>query len=76
MNLCLVLDLYKQAQHIFSGLGDQVCPPEDAQWLVSTAWNRAALYPKLQRCDNAELWMGVALELLKHAPANNKSVTQ
>jgi len=46
-----------------------VYPQHEAQWLVCTAWNRGALYLKLQKYDNAELWMGVALELLKHVPA-------
>lgn len=72
MNVCQVLDLYKQAQQILSGLGNNVYPQDEAQWLVSTAWNRAVLYLKLQKCDNAELWMGVALELLKHVPAMEK----
>lgn len=67
--ICQVLDHYKQAQQIFSGLGDKLYPQDEAQWLVSTAWNRGALYMKLQQHDKAELWMGVALELLKHVPA-------
>jgi hypothetical protein len=69
MNLCQVLDLYKQAQKILSRLGNNVYPQDEAQWLVSTAWNRAALYLKLQKYENAELWIGVALELLNHVPA-------
>nr|PNR59206.1 hypothetical protein PHYPA_001997 [Physcomitrium patens] len=63
-----VLDLYKQAQQILLGLGNNLYPQDEAQWLVSTAWNRAALYLKLLKYDKAEIWMGVALELLKHVP--------
>ena len=69
MDLCQVLDLYKQAQQILSGLGNNMYPQVEAQWLVSTAWNRGALYLKLQKYETAELWMGLALELLKHVPA-------
>uniref|UniRef100_A0A7I4BLX4 Uncharacterized protein n=1 Tax=Physcomitrium patens TaxID=3218 RepID=A0A7I4BLX4_PHYPA len=50
-----VLDLYKHAQQILSGLGNNVYPQDEAQWLVSSAWNRAALYLKLQKYENAEL---------------------
>lgn len=68
MYLRQVLDLYKQAQQILLGLGNNLYPQDEAQWLVSTAWNRAALYLKLLKYDKAEIWMGVALELLKHVP--------
>lgn len=51
-----VLDLYKHAQQILSGLGNNVYPQDEAQWLVSSAWNRAALYLKLQKYENAELY--------------------
>jgi hypothetical protein len=51
------------------GLGSTVYPQDEAQWLVATAWNRSALYVKLLRFSEAELWMGVALDLLTHVPA-------
>ncbi|XP_024540453.1 TPR repeat-containing protein ZIP4 [Selaginella moellendorffii] len=64
-----VLKLYREAKHMLLGLQNGVYPSEEIQWLVSTAWNRAALQVKLSRLPGAEQWMNIALELLSHAPA-------
>lgn len=58
-----------QAKQILVGLSCGEYPKDEGQWLVSTAWNRAALQVKLRRFLEAEQWMGIALDLLKHVPA-------
>ncbi|KAJ7563573.1 hypothetical protein O6H91_03G115400 [Diphasiastrum complanatum] len=64
-----VLKLYNEANNILLGLSMDSYPKEEVQWLVSTAWNRAALHLKLLHLSDAQKWMELALDLLKHAPA-------
>ena len=65
-----VMSFYRQAHQILLGLGADVYPKEEIQWLISTAWNRGSLHARFSRFTMAEKWMNLALDMLKHiAPA-------
>ncbi|XP_062081375.1 TPR repeat-containing protein ZIP4 [Humulus lupulus] len=63
-----VYGMYKQAYRIMVGLKDGEFPIEEGKWLVTTAWNRAALPVKLGQIDVAKKWMSIGLELAMHVP--------
>lgn len=63
-----VYDMYKRAYRIMVGLKDGEYPIEEAKWLATTAWNRAAVPLRLGQIDVANKWMSVGLELAKHVP--------
>ncbi|XP_057861908.2 TPR repeat-containing protein ZIP4 isoform X2 [Cryptomeria japonica] len=62
------LGLYKQAHQIIIGMKSGEYPTEEAKWLVSTAWNRSSLHMRFNRLDEAEKWMRMGLDLVKHVP--------
>ncbi|KAF5207276.1 Tpr repeat-containing protein zip4, partial [Thalictrum thalictroides] len=55
--------MYKQAYQIMVGLKEGEFPSEEAKWLATTAWNRAALPVRLGQIDVAKKWMGIGREL-------------
>ncbi|KAH9535695.1 hypothetical protein CY35_17G066900 [Sphagnum magellanicum] len=64
------LSLYRQANQILLGLSSHdKYPRNEAQWLFTSAWNRARIHVKFLRFSEAEEWMGMGLELLKHVPS-------
>ena len=68
-----VLDLYIRAEEIVHGLQAGVYLKEEAQWLVSTAWNRGVMHSNFDEYDQAERWMEIAIKLRKFAPGMESS---
>jgi hypothetical protein len=46
---------YREAAALLAGVPPGAYPPEEAHWLVTSAWNRGALLAKLGRVDSAEV---------------------
>lgn len=63
------IKLYQQAKELLVGLPGSAYPDRELQWLVSTCWNRGAHQAKFLRCEAAEQYMRLALELLEHCPS-------
>ncbi|XP_030529769.1 TPR repeat-containing protein ZIP4 isoform X2 [Rhodamnia argentea] len=63
-----VHDLYKQAYRIMIGLKEGEYPTEEGKWLVTTAWNRAAIPICIGQIDVAKKWMKVGIELAGLVP--------
>lgn len=63
-----VYDLYKQAYHIMVGLKEGEYPTDEGKWLVTTAWNRAAIPVRLGQVIAAKKWMEIARELAGLVP--------
>eukprot|EP01018_Ginkgo_biloba_P014651 Gb_10795 [translate_table: standard] len=64
-----IVGMYKQAHQIIIGMKSGEYPIEEAKWLVSTAWNRSGIHVRFSRFDEAEMWMRMGLDLLKHVPS-------
>lgn len=62
-----MLRMYREASALLAGVPPGLYPPEEAHWLMTSAWNRGALLVKLGRAEAAEPLLKVGLELLKHA---------
>ncbi|KAL7152095.1 hypothetical protein ABFS83_04G074800 [Erythranthe nasuta] len=63
-----IIEMYKQAYRIMVGLKEGDYPIEEAKWLATTAWNRAALPVKMGRFESAKKWMNIGLELAVKVP--------
>ncbi|XP_051142240.1 TPR repeat-containing protein ZIP4 [Andrographis paniculata] len=63
-----VLEMYKQAYRIMVGLKEGEYPIEEAKWLATTAWNRAAGPVKMGQIELAKKWMCIGLELAVKVP--------
>ncbi|KAI4329920.1 hypothetical protein MLD38_028250 [Melastoma candidum] len=63
-----VYDLYKKAYHIMVGLKEGEYPTDEGKWLVTTAWNRAAIPVRLGQIVVAKKWMDLARELAGLVP--------
>ncbi|XP_073036812.1 TPR repeat-containing protein ZIP4-like [Primulina eburnea] len=61
-------EMYKQAYRIMVGLKEGEYPIEEAKWLATTAWNRAALPLKMGHVDSGKKWMSLGLELATKYP--------
>ncbi|KAH9315054.1 hypothetical protein KI387_023681 [Taxus chinensis] len=62
------LGVYRQAHQIIIGMKSGEYPTEEAKWLVSTAWNRSGIHVRFNRLGEAEKWMRMGLDLVKHVP--------
>ncbi len=62
-----LLRAFREAAALLAGVPPGAYPPEEAHWLVTSAWNRGALLAKLGRVESAEPLLKCGLELLKHA---------
>ncbi|KAL6522328.1 hypothetical protein OROHE_016881 [Orobanche hederae] len=63
-----IIEMYKHAYRIMVGLREGEYPVEEAKWLATTAWNRAAVPVKMGKMDMAKKWMNVGLELAMKVP--------
>ncbi|KAL8549151.1 hypothetical protein ACS0TY_008130 [Phlomoides rotata] len=63
-----MIEMYKKAYRIMVGLREGEYPIEEAKWLATTAWNRAALPVKLGQIELAKKWMNIGLELAMKFP--------
>ncbi|KZV52381.1 testis-expressed sequence 11 protein-like [Dorcoceras hygrometricum] len=63
-----IFEMYKQAYRIMIGLKEGEYPIEEAKWLATTAWNRAALPVKMGHVDSGKKWMSLGLELASKYP--------
>ncbi|GFP91192.1 hypothetical protein PHJA_001263200 [Phtheirospermum japonicum] len=63
-----VMEMYKHAYRIMVGLREGEYPIEEAKWLATTAWNRAAVPVKMGQIDMAKKWMNIGLELAMKVP--------
>lgn len=63
-----IIEMYKKAYRIMVGLREGEYPTEEAKWLATTAWNRAALPVKLGQIELAKKWMNIGLELAMKFP--------
>ncbi|KAL3653242.1 hypothetical protein CASFOL_002923 [Castilleja foliolosa] len=63
-----VMEMYKHAFRIMVGLREGEYPIEEAKWLATTAWNRAAVPVKIGEIDTAKKWMSIGLELAMKVP--------
>lgn len=63
-----IFEMYKQAYRIMVGLKEGEYPIEEAKWLATTAWNRAALPVKMGHVDLGKKWMSLGVELATKYP--------
>lgn len=63
-----IMEMYKQAYRIMVGLKEGEYPIEEAKWLATTAWNRAALPIKMGQFESAKKWMSIALDVVMKVP--------
>ncbi|XP_073157351.1 TPR repeat-containing protein ZIP4 isoform X2 [Henckelia pumila] len=63
-----IFEMYKQAYRIMVGLKEGEYPIEEAKWLATTAWNRAALPVKMGHVFSGKKWMSLGLELATKYP--------
>ena len=62
-----LLRYFREAAALMASVPPGAYPPEEAEWLMTSAWNRGAMLIKLGRVDAGELFLKVGLELQRHA---------
>lgn len=58
---------YRDAGQLLAAAASGAFPPDEAQWLVATCWNRAALSVRQHRWALAESLVKTTMEVHKHA---------
>lgn len=58
---------YRDAGQLLAAAAPGAFPADEAQWLVATCWNRAALHVRQHRWQQAEALVKTTMELHKHA---------
>ncbi|CAA0833545.1 TPR repeat-containing protein ZIP4 [Striga hermonthica] len=66
-----ITDMYRHAYRIMVGLKEGEYPIEEAKWLATSAWNRAAVPVKMGKIETAKKWMSIGLELAVKVPGMN-----
>ncbi|GER55001.1 tetratricopeptide repeat protein [Striga asiatica] len=66
-----IIEMYRHAYRIMVGLKEGEYPIEEAKWLATSAWNRAAVPVKMGKIETAKKWMSIGLELTVKVPGMN-----